>query len=239
MRIAKLLVLATFVVPAGTAFAQMPQSSQPTPAIATTGSGEARAVPDRATVYIGVQTRAATAAAAGADNARRVKAVLDTLRASGLTSAQLSTVNYSVSPEMAYPSGQSPRVTGYTVNNEIRAEVPSIGRVGGLIDAALAKGANQVSRLDMESSKADSARSAALADAVVAARADAEAMARAAGGHLGALLELSSNASSSAPRPMYAMVAGGTARAAPTPIEAGEQTITAMVSARWAFVPNP
>jgi hypothetical protein len=38
---------------------------------------------------------------------------------------------------------------------------------------------------------------------------------------------------------MYSMVAGGVARGAPTPIEAGEQTITAMVSARWAFVPNP
>ena len=140
---------------------------------------------------------------------------------------------------MVYANGQAPRVTGYTVNNEIRAEVPAIGRVGTVIDAALAKGANQINRLEMESSQADSARRVAMANAVTAARADAESMARAAGGHLGPLLAIQSSMSSM-PRPMFAAVAGGIARdAAPTPIEAGEQTVSATVNARWTFVPNP
>lgn len=235
MRVFVWLFTAALVAPSVPLLAQQPE----VPEISTVGQGEARAVPDRATIYIGVQTRAVTAAAASADNARRVRAVLDTLRAIGLTSAQLSTENYSVSPEMAYTNGQAPRVTGYTVNNEVRAQVPSIGRVGSVIDASLAKGANQVSRLDMESSQADSARRVAMANAVTAAHADAEAMARAAGGHLGPLLAIQSSMSSM-PRPMYAMVAGGVARdAQPTPIEAGEQTVSATVNARWTFVPNP
>lgn len=230
-----LLAIALLSAPLPSLLAQQPATG---PVISTMGQGEARVVPDRATVYIGVQTRAATAAAAGAENARKVRAVLDTLRASGLASTQISTTNYSVAPEVVYANGQSPRVTGYTVSNEVRAEVPQIGRVGAIIDAALAKGANQVSRLDMESSQADSARRVAIANAVTAARDDAAAMARAAGGHLGALLELSSNISAG-PRPMFASVAGGVARSAPTPIEAGEQTVSAMVNGRWAFVPNP
>jgi uncharacterized protein len=75
------------------------QSVMPsTPQIVTVGTGEARVTPDRATILIGLRSRAGTAAQAGADNARRQRAVLDTLRALGLQSDQLSTMNYAVSP---------------------------------------------------------------------------------------------------------------------------------------------
>ena len=51
-----------------------------------------------------------------------------------------------------------------------------------MLDAALANGANQINSLDFFASNADSARHEALGQAVVRARADAEASARAAGG---------------------------------------------------------
>ena len=207
------------------------------PHIVTTGTGEARMAPDRATIFVGIQTRATTAAAAGADNAKRQRAILDTLKALGLASEQLSTINYNVSPEMQYsPNGQTPpRVTGYIVTNTVRAEVRRLDDVGRLIDAALAKGANEISSLQFYSTKADSVRRSALALAVVSARADAEALARAAGGTLGSLLELSASDSPSqpGPRPMMARVAD----AKQTPIEAGEQTFTASVVAHWTFIP--
>ena len=91
-----------------------------------------------------------------------------------------------------------PKVTGYTVTNTVRADVRRIDDVGKLIDAALAKGANEISSLQFYSSKADSARRAALAAAVADARADAEVLARAAGGTLGALVELSTTRADSA-----------------------------------------
>ncbi|HXT18105.1 MAG TPA: SIMPL domain-containing protein [Gemmatimonadaceae bacterium] len=206
--------------------------------IITTGTGEAHVVPDRATIYLGVQSRAATAAAAGADNARRQKAILDTLRTLGLGSDQLSTINYSVSPEMQYnPNGGSPRVTGYVVNNTVRAQLRRIDDVGRAIDAALAKGANEISSLEFTSSKADSVRRAALAEAVTNARSDAEALARAAGGSLGSLIEISTaNASI---RPVMQVSAPMMAKAAsPTPVEPGEQSVSASVTARWSFIPR-
>src|SRR6185437_16465381 len=159
--------------------------------IQTAGRAEARIVPDRATIMIGVESRGATAAAAGSDNAKRQRAILDTLRSLGLTSDLLSTQNYSVSPEMQYPQGGQPRVTGYTVSNVVRVEVRRLDDVPRIIDASLAKGANQIASLQFYSSKADSVRRVALAQAVANARADAEVLARAAGGSLGALLELS------------------------------------------------
>jgi hypothetical protein len=205
------------------------------PQIVVTGTGEATVSPDRATIFLGVQTRATTAAGAGSENARRVRLVLDTLRAVGLTSEQLSTVNYNVSPEMQYsPNGQTPpKVVGYVVTNSVRAELRRLEDVARVIDAALAKGANEVSSLQLYSSKADSARRAALASAVADARADAEALARAAGGSLGMLIELTSVESPIRPVAVTGMREMAVAK---TPIEGGTQTITATVTARWTLL---
>jgi uncharacterized protein YggE len=184
-----------------------------------------------------VETRAATAAKAGADNAKRQKAVIDSLRKQGLGEGQISTTGYSVAPEMRY-DGKQPQVVGYVARNTVRAEVSKIDQVGTLIDAALGAGANVVSSLRFYSSKADEARKTALADAVAKARSDAEAMAKAAGGTLGTLLELST---AGVARPMgeeFAMARMAAADASQTPIEPGEQTVNVFVSARWAFVPN-
>ncbi|HTR78609.1 MAG TPA: SIMPL domain-containing protein, partial [Gemmatimonadaceae bacterium] len=62
------------------------------PEITASGQGDVRVTPDRATIYLGVQTRASTAAAAAADNARTQRDILDTLRAIGFTSQELSTM---------------------------------------------------------------------------------------------------------------------------------------------------
>ena len=126
-------------------------------------------------------------------------------------------------------------MTGYAVTNTVRAEVHKLDDVGRIIDAALAKGANEISSLQFYSSKADSVRRVALGVAVAHARADAAALASAAGGSLGPLLELSSAESAIGPPPRM-MMAGQMAMAKATPIEGGEQSFSASVSARWTFV---
>ncbi|HEV8217771.1 MAG TPA: SIMPL domain-containing protein [Gemmatimonadaceae bacterium] len=223
-------------VTATSAFGQNP-SSAATPQVVTTGTGEVQLSPDRATVIVGVQSRATTVSQATADNSRRQRAIIDTLRALGLGSDQINTVNFNVSPEMQYPPNQSPRVTGYIVTNTVRASLRRVEDVGRTIDAALAKGANEVSGVEFTSSRADSARRAAIAEAVAHARADAETMAKAAGGSLGQLLEVASGVEPI--RPFEATMARArVAGAAPTPIEPGQLTVTATVTARWTFVPN-
>lgn len=212
------------------------------PQVVTTGTGEVRVTPDRATVYIAVETRGETAAEAGAENARRQRATLDALRAAGLTAEQLSTVNYSVSPNYEHdPQGRTPpRLAGYVARNTIRADVRALDALGKVIDAALGAGANRIDGVQFYSSTADDARQRAMASAVVNARAQAEAMAKAAGGTLGRLLELNSQ-SYNEPRPMadYAQFRVQAAAAAPapeTPINPGEFTLSATVLARWEFL---
>ena len=231
-------LVATMVTSYSTAALGQAAPSQP-PQVVATGEGEAKLAPDRATIYLGIQSRATSAAAASADNARRQRAVLDTLRAIGLGSTDLSTLNYSVAPEMQYDRpGGAPRVTGYVVTNTVRADIRRLDDIGPAIDASLAKGANQVSGLEFYSSNPDDARHAALAAAVTKARSDAETMAKAGGGSLGALLELTSSTQPVRPyaTPMRGVV--GAMAAPQTPIEPGQQTIRSVVTGRWAFVPG-
>lgn len=210
------------------------------PSLVTAGQGEAKVTPDRASVLVNIQTRAATAAAAGSENAQRTRAVLDALARLGLPREQLSTEGYTVYPEMVYGrDGGTPRVSGYVVTNSVRAETHRPEQAGAIVDAALAAGANMINSLSFFASSIEEPRRQAIAAAVASARADAEAMARAAGGSLGQLLELSTQGPTVPPRPMFdvGLMRAKTAQAEPTPINPGQQTVTVYVNARWQFVP--
>ena len=232
------------------AMAQQPAPGQPpmsvahmapVPMIVTSGQGETKITPDRARLEVSVQTRAATAADAGTQNAKKQQSVLDALKKIGFTAEQLSTVDYNLYPEMQYDkNGQSPRVVAYNATNTVRVDVRDVGMIGKAIDASLEAGANMISSLSFYSSNTDSARRSALTSAVARARSDAEAIASAAGGSIGALIEISTN--DFAPPVIFnraPMMSDASAKMSiATPIEPGQQTVTAIVNARWTFVPR-
>lgn len=218
---------------------QLPASFPPQ--IVTTGTGEVRLVPDRATVLVAVETRGATAKEAAAENARIQTATLNALQELGIPRERLSTVGFDVQPDYRYdPQGRTaPKVIGYVVRNTVRAEVRPLDMLSRVLDVALAHGANAISGVQFESSKAQEGQRQALANAVADARAQAESMAKAAGGSLAQLVELNS---SQIYRPLPAMermqMQAADARAAnapSTPINPGELVIMATVTGRWTF----
>ncbi len=244
-------LLTSAVALAGAATSTLAQGAPPTvpasaspgqggPVIAVSGTGEAQVTPDRARLSIGVQTQAPTAADASARNARLQRAVIDTLRALGVAAEQITTNGYNVFPEQVFdPQGRRSRITGYNVQNTVVVELRRTDQVGPALDAVLSKGANLVSSLQLYSSQEEQVRRRALQNAIERARADADAMATAAGGRLGALLELNSGPVFR-PRPMneVAMASARMADAPPTPVSEGTQTLTATVIGRWQFVPG-
>jgi uncharacterized protein YggE len=202
------------------------------------GHGETKVTPDRATIQISVQSRETTAAAAAADNAKKQTAIIASIKALGIKDEQISTSNYSIVPEQKYTPNAPPVVTGYTVTNTVVVDIRNIATIGSVIDAAVSHGSNLISGLAFYASNTDAARRTAIASAVEAARADADAAARAAHGTLGELIEIAiSGESSPPPRPimmarsMNAGVAGDQ-----TPISPGEETLTVDVTARWRFI---
>lgn len=208
------------------------------PQIVTTAVGEATVTPDRGMVSFSVETRASTAAAAGAENARRQGAVIAAIRAKGVHPEQITTSGYSVGPDERYDDGQR-KVTGYIARNTVTVDVHKIDQVGALIDAALGAGSNGIGGLRYYSTSYETVRRSALERAVSKAKADAEVMARAAGGTLGTPLEITAN-DAGMPRPMYDAVLTSRAMAASveTPVAVGEQKVTVSVTTRWTFLPG-
>jgi uncharacterized protein YggE len=155
----------------------------------------------------------------------------------GLTNDQLSTTNYNIHPDYRHVQNKEPEIIGYNVTNTIVADVRQLNQVGPVIDAALRAGANMMSSLQFYASNTEAARRTAIAAAIAKARGDAEAAARAAGGSLGPLLDITVGAfSNRPPQPMMMKQSMNEARA-DTPIQPGEQSLEVMVSTRWRFNP--
>lgn len=214
----------------------------PPPSISTSAVGETSVVPDRAMLSVAVESQGQTAAAAGAENAKLQAHVIDAVKAAGVAAAQIRTSGYNVYPEYAQASGKAPRVTGYRAQNAVQIEIRNLESVGKVIDAVLAAGATNLSALSLYASSTDAARRDALQKAVAKARADAEVAATAAGGSLGALLELTTEPFG-VPQPITLQgrltgMAMEARMAAPTPVESGEITVNAVVHVRWQFVPG-
>jgi uncharacterized protein YggE len=209
---------------------------EPIAQISAAAQHDVKVSPDRATIQISVQTRGVTAAVAGNENAARLQTVLSALRALGLKNDQLSTVNYNVYPDYRHEQGKEPEIIGYNVTNTIVVDVRQLSQVGPVIDAALRAGANMMSSLQFYASNTEAARRTAIAAAIVKAQGDAEAAARAAGGSLGSLIDITIGAFNSPP-PQPMMMKQSMEARADTPIQPGEETLSVMVSTRWRFNP--
>lgn len=229
--VAFILVASFAEISGGQAMTYVPSTG---PEITASGRGEIKVTPTSSLVAISVTTRAATAAQAAADNATRLESTLRALRALGLPSADLTTMGYSVGQNYETTrEGRAP--SGFIARNTVRAEVRKLDDIGKVIDAALAGGATEISGVQYTSANSQEARRSALAAAVREARADAEAIARAAGGSLGTLIALSSSGSQQFREIAYDsdfQMAAGRA----TNIMPRDLTIAAQVVGRWQFV---
>jgi uncharacterized protein YggE len=219
-------------VAASPAWAQTDAVSERT--ITVTGEGEASAAPDVAYVTVGVQTQNATASAAVDENSRRMAAVLEAMRARGLTSRDLQTSGLSVSPQF----DREQQITGYQAANNETITVNDVDRAGEFLDAALAAGANRIGGLRFGLRDTAALHEQALAEAARVARARADALAGAMGLHVVGVASATENTvSAPQPRAAVAFSAAAPAPAAPPPVESGELRVSVQVRVLYLFEP--
>ncbi len=201
--------------------------------ITVSGEGEVRATPDEAMLSAGVVSNARTAAAALSDNAKAMNAVFATLRNAGVPEKSMQTSGFNVSPQYATDKdgAQIPRITGYQVSNTVNVTVDDLAKVGPTLDALVASGANSIGDISFGIKNPRAAMAQARALAVADAIDQAQTLAKAAGVTLGPITSIGESGGYEAPRPMYRVMA--MAAPAPTPIAAGEQSVTANVSITW------
>jgi uncharacterized protein YggE len=219
---------------------QMPQNPAGSQIIVS-GSAEVMVPPAKAAFSVGIMTSAPSAATAGEDNARISKGVLAALERVGLKHEEISGTRLGVRPRWEYDDkGRHPKRSAFEASNTIQIVTDNLTQIGNFIDAALSAGATDASDITFSAKDIDEARHRALGQAVVAARSDAEAMARAAGGTLGDLLLLSTERTNEAPGVDLEEIVVTGARRAREPVNTdvipSQIKVTARVVARWRFV---
>ncbi len=206
------------------------------PTISVTGTGSIEAVPDMAMIILGVSHEAESARAAMDAVSAAMAAVLARLAAEGIEARDIRTEAITLDPPRLDYAPVPPRaVSGFVARNSITVRVRALDSLGGVLDAALADGANSLRGLAFGVSEPgpllDEARRLAVADA----RHRAEVLAAAAGLALGPVLEISEGG---AVRPMPMMRAEAAMASAPVPIAEGEVSLSASVSVLFALAPN-
>lgn len=228
------LAAALFVVATAPALADDSAAAAP-PTVTVVGQAAEDAKPDIATFSLSVEVEKPVAADAADENARRAKAVIAGLTAAGVADKDLSTTGLSLNPVW---SSNSPRaVSGYQAINRLTVKAQPIGKVGTLIAAAVANGADYQS-LGFDLSDRAAHEDALRVKAVENAAHRAELYARGAAMKLGPLRSIRADAAAPIFRPMaepMRAMAGGAPT--PPPIAPGLITLSETVTATWALTP--
>ena len=211
--------------------------------IMVSGTGEAAAPAARATLTIGIQTQGATAAAAGADGARLAATVTAALRTADLPPADLKSTHLAINPQWVYDEHtHQQRRTGFQADTTLIINTAALDKLGAWVDAALNAGATNVSDPSFAPADDTALRHLALSRALQNARGDAEVLAIAAGGTLGAPLQISQGQGLGVPMAFAEVAVTGSRRmpmASPTNIVPDEIHVTATVTGMWRYIAGP
>jgi hypothetical protein len=195
-----------------------------TDSITVSGVGTVDSVPNEAQMSFGVESRGATARAAMSANADAARKVINALRQAG--ARELATQYVSVYPV----TGETGGISGYSASNSVSA-VADVADTPGVIDAAVAAGANTISGPGLSSSNTEALYRQALAKAVDEARGRAQVLAKAAGRSLGTITSIVEGSAGS-PQPYYAERAALDSAA---PIVPGQQETTATITVTFSL----
>jgi hypothetical protein len=209
--------------------------------IRVTGQGEVTAVPDIATLRLGIEAQEATVAEAQAEAAEAMDWVMSALKDNGVAEKDIQTQYFSIHKVTRWdPEENQEVILGYRVTNMVTAKIREVEEVGSIVDAVVEAGGD-LTRVDDIAFSVDDpsvyqeeARQKAMADA----RAKAEHLARLGGVGLGKPIYISE--SIYMPSPVYprVMVEEAVPGAAPppTPISPGEMEISLTVQVAYAIL---
>jgi uncharacterized protein YggE len=199
--------------------------------VSVTGAGRVSAQPDQATVRLGVQTEAESAADALAENSERMQALLEALRDAGVQDADIQTQTLQLFPRYEQPvEGAAPALAGYTATNIVEARLRALDDLGAVLDAAVAAGGNSIDSIRFEVSDPAEALDQGRAAAMEDAQHKAEQLATLAGAELGEVLTISE--ATRTPPPVFEAAPAADERVA-VPIEPGAQTVEVEVQVTW------
>ena len=202
------------------------------------GHGEVSAAPDLAILRLGAVAQAAKASEAQSQVNQVVQNIIKGIKSLGVADKNIATIDLSIYPvygnQPPEPQGQTtqPVIRGYRASNIIRVQIEKLERLGGVIDAGLDAGANRIEGLSFDLKDDGEFRTQALRLATEEADAKARAIAKAMGVEIVGIKQIS-EAGVNLVRPQMDSGPVFSARAAATPVQAGQVRVEASLTVSY------
>jgi hypothetical protein len=194
--------------------------------LSVSSQAEARRVPDIAMVSAGVVTQAADANAAMRANAEQMAKVVAAIKAAGIAERDVQTSGVNLNPQYRYAENQPPAITGYQASNNVNVLVRDVAKLGKILDALVATGANQVNGPTFDVEDKESAYDEARKLALDKAQQRAAMYAKSLGMQVRRIVSISEGGGFAPPRPMPMMSMARAEKMADTSISPGENTLS-------------
>jgi uncharacterized protein YggE len=207
-------------------------STTPETAILTSGDATVSVKPDLAIVSAGVDSQASTAAAAQSDLARKASQLIARVKALGVGDNDVTTSGYWLGP-VYNSSGQS--VSGYRASEQLELKWHTVDSVGRLVDGIVQQGGATNISVSFGLNNPKTAQAQARSQAIGDARSKAEAMASAAGVHVGQVMRISDLSASYRPPVPYDVAASPAAGTVATQVPVGQMDVSVTVEVDFAI----
>lgn len=208
------------------------------PILVVTGTGQVDVQPDRAKITLAVVSSGKNLEQLQEQNSRTVNQVVTDLLKQGLQRSQIETSRFNVWPQYSYGRNgdeQPPDIIGYQVRNQITVTLDDPQRAGSIIDTALRAGANEVQNISYFLHDNNSVQAMALSQACINANKKANAIARALGIKIGAVISVRESSPTTEIYPLRtfdSVTASGEA----VPIQPGDITVRGTVTITYQIV---
>lgn len=199
--------------------------------VTVVGHGEVKGKPDTATIQIGVETNAATAKDALAQNNTQAQAIQTKLKDLGVADKDMATSGINIFPVYGTDGQQ---VTGYRVSNTVTVTIHDLSQASQLLDEVVQAGANQVNGISFSVASPQALLDQARQQAMQDAKARAELLATAGGAAAGEVLMITENVGSTPPMPVMMRQTAPSADAS-VPVQPGEQTFSIDVQVTYSL----
>ena len=202
--------------------------------ITVTGNGQVEGTPDTASFSIGVDTTAATAVAALEQNNTQVATLEQSLEQSGVALKDIQTGSLDLSAN----TNNNGDVTGFSADDELNVTMNDLSNLGAALDAAVQATGNGVTLggISFSISNQSALLAAARAQAMLAARTEADQVAAGGGLALGPIVKITDQ-ENAGQYLYYAPNTFAAARAdAAVPVQPGQQQISVEVTVVYRLV---
>lgn len=199
--------------------------------------GKVTALPDIASLSIGVTVEKKTVAEAQKESTDKMNAIIAKVRELGVAAEDIKTVDYSIYPQYDWVDDRQVE-RGFRVTQGVQVKIRDLSKIGATLAAAGEMGANQVGGVAFTIDDPEELRQQARLKGLEAAQRKAQALAEAAGVKLGRVVGFSES-EGYVPGPMYyeSVQDQGSGGASMPSVQSGSQDVTVDVSVTYELLP--